>query len=510
MPSQTTKKKTFSHPKQKVLTLSQLKEGLTDEDQATYQVDLRDAGRFGYASLQHTPSEESFHPRYFLDDSLLYSPYGHPLPPILADLLDVAAAVIWIDRHYLRTHKWGPLGKMRGRERSFDLTLGVRRPEVWERPEIKSLLEALLGWLSEDHWNLTFVQQINMRRLSDIQPPLFSSPPSNAQVVLYSGGLDSLAGTVSLLRSSSRPIVLVSAVHGRQQGIVNRQVKALQGHFGEDRIHFAPLPFKARHQFKRYQKQEEHREREESTQRTRGFLFLTFGAAAGVVCNASQIAVCENGPGSINLPYNWQQLGTTNTRATHPRTLVWMTRLVHLLGLSSLHYEAPHLFRTKAELCADLRRSGLGALVPLTVSCDSFPLRIARRLHQSENHCGYCTSCLLRRQALFAAQLETLQSNTYYLRDVCRKPVVFQENYLEPLKHMLDQRQTIEAVLSSANPEEALFQSFPELITVYDAIVTDPDAFGRIESKKIIEELCNVYRRYIEEWQEFPFQLFPN
>lgn len=466
-----------------------------------YEYDLTDAGQFGFAGLNRL-STDSYERRYYLDDSRLVSPYGDTLPPIVADLLDVAASIMWADRHSRRPRKYGTFRQSRGWVRQFRLTLGVRSPDLWNRPPVKEALENFLTWLTEDTWHLHFEHQA-IRRFTDVQPSLFSSPPNDALVVLYSGGLDSLAGVVSLLQKyPQKTMVLVSAAPPRLSGVIKGQVQELQYRFGDKRIRYAPLPFHLVHNKP---------QQEEATQRTRGFLFFAFGVAEAIACGASRVLSCENGIGMLNLPFNKRQLGVQHTRAMHPQTVIHMTHLIALLGLSHVRCEAPHLLRTKGELCADLHASGHGSLCATTISCDSFPLRLppGSTSFDTEWHCGECTSCLLRRQAIFAAHLEQEDAQVRYKYDVCSPPQPAAMRYLEPLKMMLDQVTLMKKACASFKPESALLLEFPELLAARQAVEQMPETFGLSERIHIMEAFSDLFRRYTKEWDLFPYQLRP-
>jgi 7-cyano-7-deazaguanine synthase in queuosine biosynthesis len=464
-----------------------------------YEDSLR-AGPYDFWGLS-TPSTEER--RYHLDDSRLVSPYGHTLPPTLADLLDVAAGVMWADRNFNRPKmqaRRGTYRQNRGWARHIHLPLGVRNPDLWNTASIKATLEHLLAWLTEDRWELSFEQQKFVRRHSDITSSLFESPVTDALILLYSGGLDSLAGTVRLLQAyPSQSVILVSATYPRLQQIVSTHATMLQSVFGTERVKHAPIPF---HLI------QEKPKRGEKTQRTRGFLFLTFGVAEAVACNASRVLACENGVGMLNLPLNRAQLGTQHTRSMNPQTFVEMNHLLSLLGFD-IRCEAPHLFRTKGELCADLRDAGLGRLCAFTISCDSFPLRRSRRSSSTELHCGKCTSCLLRRQAIFASHLQQDDAQVPYEYDVCQPPQSTHLQQLEHLKLMLDQAHIFHKATTSSKPEYALLQEFPELITTRQSIEEAPELFGHTNERGAISAISDLLNRYAREWDLFPYQLRP-
>lgn len=478
------------------------------------RIDLSDAGKYGYRSL-HRIASEPYEPRYFLDDSLIPSDYGHKLPTAIKDLLDIAGAIMWVDRTTQRSRERMPYAPQRGWSRDLRVTLGVRDVDLWRRPSVKQALEDFLFWLTEDLWDLEFVTCHGMRRHSDLQQPLFSSSSHEYLIVLYSGGLDSLAGAVRLLvENPERGIVLMSAVHNRQRlrQVINAQVMHLRRRFGEDRVRFAPLPF---HVVNRPTREliaagAGKSMREEHTQRTRGFLFLAFAAAVAAALDARRMLICENGVGAINLPMDWCQLGSQNTRAVHPRTIALMTDLLHLIGQSQMSYEAPFTFSTKAELCTVLDDPALNSLVRLTVSCDGFPHRFTKTVTDAELHCGWCTSCLLRRQAIHAAGLSAQETPSYYRFDLCSPLADFKPSFFEPLKKMLDQAYLFEQAASSPRPGQALSERFPELLDAALVIQERPHAFGLVSGLDALTALADLLVRYAREWPSFPYVLRSN
>jgi 7-cyano-7-deazaguanine synthase in queuosine biosynthesis len=466
-----------------------------------FQRDLTDAGLFGFTALSGAVVGAGER-RYHLDDSRLVSPYGLTMPPIIADLLDISAAIMWADRNCKRPKEYGNFMSQRGWVRQYDLTIGVRNPDIWNTPSVKNTLIQLLTWLTEDIWNIQFQHQQNARRHSDLQSSLFSTPPTDALIALYSGGLDSLAGTIALLQENPHlTVVLMSAVSDRLSGVVREQGRELQRRFGVDRVQHALMPFHVSHH---------DGVREETTERIRGFLFWSFGVAEAVACNASRVVTCENGVGLLNLPLNRHQLGTQNTRAVHPKTLNLMNSLLSLLGYDHIRCYAPFMLKTKAELCLQTCANELSVLCRTTVSCDSFPLRVVRLdgYPDAQLHCGWCTSCLFRRQALFAAGLQEEDARTPYQYDVCRPQRTTKASWLERLKFLLDQRYSIQKACLSPLPDVALTQEFPEIVTACYAIEQFPHLFGSSSDISFVDELVQLLLHYVDEWELFPHNLY--
>jgi hypothetical protein len=191
-------------------------------DDIEFDLDLTDAGMYGFRGLT-AAARASESTKYFLDDSLL-GPYSRQLQAQVADLVDIASAISWADRKYRRTRSYGVFGNSLGWMRTFHIKLGVREPDLWNSTPVKSFLESYLRWHTEDTWDLQFVRLGGIRRPSDVavQTALFKAPPENATVVLFSGGLDSLAGTADMLQTKrDRTLFLLSAVHSRLSGVTS-------------------------------------------------------------------------------------------------------------------------------------------------------------------------------------------------------------------------------------------------------------------------------------------------
>jgi hypothetical protein len=129
-------------------------------------------------------------------------------------------------------------------------------------------------------------------------------------------------------------------------------------------------------------------------------MHLTLGAVTARLCGGHELSLTENGIGAINLPYNAGQVGTANSRAVHPVTLALMEAFVSVATEAPFAIKNLGLFATKGELCAHPALAQVGHLIAETFTCDGFPNRVA-----DKPQCGRCTSCLLRRQALFHAGL---------------------------------------------------------------------------------------------------------
>jgi hypothetical protein len=231
---------------------------------------------------------------------------------------------------------------------------------------------------------------------------------------------------------------------------------------------------------------------EEWSQRGRGFLFLTLGAATALAVKNQELCVFENGIGAINLPINATQIGTYSSRAANPLTLARMENFIQLLTGASFKIRNPFLYRTKGEMCNNEVVASLASLISETFSCDGFPVR-ARGCPQ----CGTCSSCVLRRVSLLHANL--IEYDRGYLVDVfdTTKALTSDQQYV--LRAMYWQARRIAECLGSVDAWQALIRAFPMLAKIEDLLVTNGDQ----DQLAIRSSLIRLYEQYIEEWNQF-------
>jgi hypothetical protein len=214
----------------------------------------------------------------------------------------------------------------------------------------------------------------------------------------------------------------------------------------------------------------------ESSQRSRGLLFLAAGIATAWTLRHDRLQVFENGIGAVNLPYVHSQFGSQAAKAMHPRTLHMAQALASAVSGRPFRIDAPGMTATKAQL---IRRAPAAADRALagTVSCDTgFSARVPRHAP-----CGTCTSCILRRQALHAAGKAHLDAEAGYRASSPEKSVQFQV--------MLWQVSRLRDCLGQPDPWRALVSEYPELLD------TAPLAPA---------EVIGLYRSYVKEWEDLP------
>lgn len=325
--------------------------------------------------------------RSFFDHS------GTPVPQPYRTLFETASAVFVADKVVLRSEAAD------GWTRDLDLTL-PEYPAFHAAADRQ--LEATLDFLTGDRWTISHSGTPGNWALS------LPEADGIDAVCLFSGGLDSFCGAVTLLEGGKRVLLVGhndSSVAPHHQGLLRTDLEAAY----PGQVEFRRIRVTGASRFKA--EQAAPLDMEESTYRSRSIIFIASGLlAAAPLGQDTPLYVPENGLISLNVPLNPSRRGTASTRTTHPHYMREFEEFASLLGV---HHEIinPFQFDTKGEMI-----SRLGHLpvvrknVHNTVSCS----RPERRnnyggwtfVDRMKPNCGYCFPCLIRRASLDAAGLD--------------------------------------------------------------------------------------------------------
>lgn len=432
--------------------------------------------------LDDGPNLVEWERHYHLDDEPIAAGLTSQVDPIFADLLDVAVAVYVSDRITPRRPKYKPKDGRYWR-RSMRIKVAVRERSRWVEPATAEALVRLLGWLTDDLWEIEFVAGPKIRRTSETQTRLFLDVPDHpTQIALFSGGLDSLLGAAADAREPDGELVLVGAgTHSRMIGKQRELVRGLQG-LVPRRIRSVIVPINLTAAGRAMGSGQE------SSQRSRGFVFMSLGAAVANAAGQNELRVHENGPGALNLPLTLGQRGSMNTRAARPETLVLMSDLVAQLTSRPFAVHNPAFWTTKAEMCA-VASPSLHELMKRSVTCDG---ALTRR--EKTPLCGTCTSCLLRRQALLASGLDEVDRAD--LERMIGDGLAAQRENADPMVlAMLQQARQISRAVDEAKPWDALLIRFPELGGARRALGIEPS------------KMVDLLSRYAENWKRVGYPL---
>lgn len=341
-------------------------------------------------------------PTFRLETETIEAKALRELDPVHLDLMEIASTVFAADGAIQRGGSTRP---RMGADwyRRFDFDIPVRCPEIWQRDEVSAALREAVETLTEDSVSFRFTPAAP----EPVPEPYLDLDPAGAtfeadEVVLFSGGLDSFAGALELLATTSSRVILVT--HRSAQKAITRQVKL--GEYLAERspgrvLHVHVLARRAGHTAR------------DSTQRSRTLLYSALGQAVAHALGAGRVSFFENGIVSHNLPLSPQIVGTMATRTTHPLALRNINRLMQLVLPGAVPIENRFQWLTKSEVVSRIDKYGASGQIRQAVSCTSI-----REQDGLRTHCGQCTQCFDRRFAILHAGLGEHDPDETYATDV--------------------------------------------------------------------------------------------
>jgi len=334
----------------------------------------------------------------------IHKPLMRDVPLVFQDLLEIAAYVYCADQALTRGGlDVDSLGSHWRRLLRFHIP--VRCPDVWRSADILKVLTSTLEFLSDDVFEFTFYPAQGappfQQYLQLTDTASRSTRPS--QVVMYSGGLDSLAGAVQESIIEKNRIVLVNH---RPTPKLNNRLRDLEKLLAGKAGSFSPahIPVRINKSSKLNR---------DYTQRTRSFLYVCLGATVARMLGLSSVRFYENGVVSMNLPTCPQVIGARATRTTHPRVIQGFQDLLTMIAGEAFTVENPYIWHTKGDLIEHLIKAGCGDLIGPSTSCAHTWTRT-----KEHSHCGTCSQCIDRRIAVVAANADALDPIEQYDRDV--------------------------------------------------------------------------------------------
>jgi 7-cyano-7-deazaguanine synthase in queuosine biosynthesis len=350
-----------------------------------------------YLELEHREGKKNRNARIKLNN---FVNDCYKLSNRVKDLLELAGYLFAADRKTLRGkndaveyHSWA---------RSFNIHIGVRDLRFWNKPEIQEILEEALRFMTGDHsYKFTFYK-------AEPDPPanIFDNEdfviekPENFEVMLFSGGLDSLSGAIELLETTNAEVCLVSHQSGNLSSTKTQRIlyQELNGLYTKERVkHY------------KFECGLSVDDSKDETQRTRSFLYTSIAFALANTYNHNRIYLFENGITSINFAETQDLMNARASRTTHPQTMYWLQKLFSAIAEKQFKIINPYLFKTKTEVVEVLKHHNRLDLLDSSISCSR------TRTHPAGfTHCGICSQCIDRRFAVYAADIQKNDGSHLY------------------------------------------------------------------------------------------------
>ncbi len=400
------------------------------------------------------------------------------VPARFKDLIRVASYVLAADQAIGRgSAQSDDLGE--SWRRTLRFVIPVERPEVWNSEALLSALQQTLGFLSDDNYTFEFVpgggSESEQLSFSGPQGGPFVSWNHIDEVVLFSGGMDSLGGAVDEVLGHDRDVILVSHRSANKTWTTQKHLleELRRRSDGVGPGHVAI----------RMQKHEKELRRE-STQRSRSFLYVALAATVARLVGLDRVRAYENGVVSLNLPISRQLTGARATRTTHPKVLRGFEAIISELTGEPFTVENPFELMSRTEVAHHLAELGAEDLVRSTVSCAK-----VRSSSKMFPHCGVCSQCIGRRFALLAAGLEEHDPAEAYEVDL----FTGRRAKLEDRTMVLDFTDAADRFARCSSSEE-FFSSFGEAWRAVTSMVTGMSQ----DAQQVMQEIFELHRRHGE------------
>ncbi len=326
-------------------------------------------------------------------------PLAVGIPPRVLDLLEIAGYVYAADQLVSRGGRVGH-GVGKDWHRVMHLEIPVRLPGFWKRPKVSALIHRTLSFLAGEEWKISFEKLRNAPPEQSYLDFGEDWAPHPDAVLLFSGGLDSLAGLVEEIKKESKRIALVTHLSNpKTASLVRRLVQGVKERAGSE-VELIHIPVWADKSSKLTK---------DTTQRTRSFLYAALGMAVASLAKSDVVRIYENGVVSLHLPITSELVGARASRSTHPCAIRYFDELANLVVQGDLTVENPFMWSTKADVVKVLRDSRYAPLIGQSESCGG-----TFQKTKAHTHCGVCSQCVDRRLAIVGADASQYEDASNY------------------------------------------------------------------------------------------------
>lgn len=313
------------------------------------------------------------------------------IQPIYEDLFVVALSIFAIDKRIARSQFkdcW---------TRQIDVSIPVI--EIEKLKAVEKLWNKTLGFLTGDSWNLSFRKTENQYSLRSHSSRIKLDISECDVVCLFSGGLDSFCGAISLLEKGISPCLFGHNEYPKLRMKQENLVSMFRETYKDQTTEFLSFTANSRAPINAMGKLGG----AENTTRGRSLLFLCGALTiASIMGENIPVYIPENGFIGLNLPLTDSRKGSCSTRTTHPYFLECFQKILAAIGINNpvLNFFA---FNTKREIVNLVKDSivfkrGFAETISCSHPCVSRWNKFGAREYPI--NCGYCYPCLIRKSSL--------------------------------------------------------------------------------------------------------------
>jgi 7-cyano-7-deazaguanine synthase in queuosine biosynthesis len=289
--------------------------------------------------------------------------------------------------------------------RRFHVAMKVRDAKFWGNEGTKKKLVDLLVFMTGDReYRFDFQPGHTTDPAHLFDSDEFQTTPEKPHhVMLFSGGLDSLAGAVERLNKSTDIVCLVSHRSGQpstamtQTRLVAALVQRFPGRVKDYRFGTGLSNTRAASE----------------TQRSRTFLYGSIAFALATALGQREVTFYENGITSLNFPRRQDLINARASRTTHPRTMFLLSEFLSHVAGNPITLNNAYRWKTKADVLEVLKTHRAEDLIPSAVTCSRTTMT-----RGDHTHCGGCFQCVDRRFAAGAVGLSDVDHSGLYTLDM--------------------------------------------------------------------------------------------
>lgn len=319
------------------------------------------------------------------------------LQPRILDLLYIASCVYCADRMVFRGERESLSNN--AWSRYFNFQIAVSDYDFWIDPKVQKALNDVLTFMTGDRCFKFDFRHVtgSILDLKDRQLSLFGNnyltldEAEKTDIMLFSGGLDSLAGAIQ--RLNENPDKKLCLVSHKANNVSTHTQKTVAKHLQEKYRRTICYGFECHNRMATPAKEE--------TQRSRMFLFSSIAFALCSCYEKKEFYVYENGVTSINLPKQCDAVNARTSRTTHPKTIGLLKKFLKLFD-RDFEIRIPYYNLTKCDILQKFVQFGETNIISSSVSCSS----TRSKPQNSFTHCGCCSQCIDRLFAIYAAGLD--------------------------------------------------------------------------------------------------------
>ncbi len=242
-------------------------------------------------------------------------------------------------------HKYPQPHYTSGQARALRFHINVRDYDFWMQQDVKDILERLLFQeTGGDEYSFCFYKMQPGAAID--KRPVWNPFNEEQEVILFSGGLDSVAGLIEQLETTAKKVILVSHQAGLPEiALTQNKLFSIISNFYPDRCsHF------------RFQCDIPNILFDDKTVRSRSLLYNTAAFILASLHKRNEIYVYENGISALGFDQVYSSSINSAGRQYHPKTLGLMSRLFSRVMDDEFTIKQPFLFKTKADVTSILRK----------------------------------------------------------------------------------------------------------------------------------------------------------